>query len=138
MMPAGEYYVGDLCYVMTDKEWDEICSITIKGNKCLDGEFTMNDGRRFATYGTAWGDGEYRDQSGNRYAVDAGLIGCIKVEDIRAEKYQDIERLGKIHKFENDFTTYGGRNDVQWDGTIKIGHICIETDPDFEDEDGDY
>ena len=76
MMPAGKYYVGDLCYVM-HPEWDEFCSITIKEHTCLDGEFNLKDGRRFATFGTKWGDGEYRDQFGNRYGVDAGLIGCI-------------------------------------------------------------
>ena len=56
MMPAGTYYVGDLCYVMSDEEWDQFCSITIEGMNCLEGEFTMPDGRRFATYGTAYGD----------------------------------------------------------------------------------
>ena len=45
MMPAGKYYIGDLCYVMTDDEWREICAIIIKGNQCLDGEFELPDGR---------------------------------------------------------------------------------------------
>lgn len=133
MMPAGKYYVGDLCYVMTDAEWDQFCSITIKGNRCLDGEFEMPDGRKFATYGTAWGDGCYRDQKRNEYSVDAGLIGCIKVEDIRADKYEDIESLGAIHEFASDFFTNGGRNNSgDWDGVIQFGHILIETNP------GDY
>lgn len=140
MMPAGDYYVGDLCYVMTDEEWNEFCKITIKDNKCIDGEFTMSDGRRFATYGTEWGDGVYLDQYGNNYAVDAGLIGCIKVEDIKAEKDNDIERLGKIHKFEHDFTTHGGRGDRDWDGVISIGRIHIKTNDDGfdEDDESDY
>jgi hypothetical protein len=25
-MPAGRYYIGDLCYVMHD-EWDEACAL---------------------------------------------------------------------------------------------------------------
>ena len=110
-MPAGQYYVGDLCYVMTDKEWDEFCSITISNNHCLCGEFEMKDGRRFATYGTAWGDGVYRDQYRNEYSVDSGSIGCIKLEDIKAEKYKDIEDLGAIHTFKHDFTTSGFREE---------------------------
>jgi hypothetical protein len=134
MMPAGEYYVGDLCYVMTDKEWDEFCSITIDGMKCIDGEFTMKDGRRFATYGTAWGDGVYQDQNNGQYAVDAGLIGCIKVEDIKAKKYADIAELGKIHTFQYDFTTSGGRGDRDWDGVIRIGSIHIGTNSDWYDD----
>ncbi len=127
-MPAGRYYIGDLCYVMTDDEWDEFCSITIKGNECLDGEFEMRDGRRFATYGTKWGDGEYQDQHGNRYGVDAGLIGCILVEDIRAEKYPNIENLGAIHEFGTDFVTGGGRGSHNWGGAIQFGRILIQTD----------
>lgn len=135
MMPAGRYYIGDLCYVMDDDEWDEFCSITIKGNECLDGEFVMRDGRKFATYGTRWGDGEYRDQQGNRYGVDAGLIGCIRVEDIRANKYPDIERLGAIHEFATDFVTGGGRGSRNWSGTIQFGRVLIETG---DDEEMDY
>lgn len=134
-MPAGRYYVGDLCYVMTDKEWKEFCDITIKGNQCLDGEFVLEDGRRFATYGTAWGDGLYRDQHKNEYCVDAGLIGCIRVEDIRAEKYEDIESLGTIHEFATDFVTCGGRGTPGWEGTIQFGRVLIETDADSWDED---
>ena len=134
-MPAGKYYVGDLCYVMSDNEWDQFCSITIKGNQCIDGEFEMPDGRKFATYGTAWGDGCYKDQFGNEYAVDAGLIGCIRVEDIRAEKYENIERLGAIHEFKTDFVTSGGRGEANWGGVIQFGRVAIETDPAYEEED---
>jgi hypothetical protein len=133
-MPAGVYYVGDLCYVMTDDEWDQFCAITIKDNECLEGEFTMPDGRRFATYGTAYGDGEYKDQYGNQYGVDAGLIGCIKLTDIKLN-VSDVHYLGAVHTFANDFETTGGRNDTHWDGIIHIGHVRIETDPQVEDED---
>ena len=127
MMQAGKYYVGDLCYVMTNDEWDEFCSITIKEHTCLDGEFQFADGRKFATYGTMWGDGTYRDNYGHRYSVDAGLIGCIRVEDIRASKYADISKLGAIVEFETDFVTSGGRNHFDWEGTIQFGRIAIET-----------
>jgi hypothetical protein len=80
-MKAGTYYVGDLCYVLHD-EWDEVCELIIKDNVCLDGEFTLRDGRRFAIYGTAYGDGNYFDQNGKSYDVDAGSIGCILMNDI--------------------------------------------------------
>ena len=136
MMQSGKYYVGDLCYVMDDVEWDEFCNITIKGNDCLNGEFQFADGRKFATYGTKWGDGEYRDQYGNRYCVDAGLIGCIRVEDIRANKYPDISKLGAIVEFETDFITGGGSGINGWEGTIQFGRVAIETS-DYEDEDED-
>ena len=133
MMQAGEYYVGDLCYVMTDDEWDEFCSLTIKGNQCIDGEFQMKDGRRFATYGTAWGDGVYYDQYGHSYAVDAGLIGCILESDIRAEKYENLLDLGAIVDMNTPFVTSGGRYDKESDGVIQFGTFMIETDPVYEE-----
>jgi len=133
-MPAGKYYIGDLCYVMDDTEWVEFCSITIDGHNVIDGEFQLKDGRRFATYGTAYGDGAYHDQYGHSYSVDAGLIGCIKVEDIRAEKYENLLHLGFIMEFDNSFVTSGGRGDEAWEGVIQFGHVMIETNPEYEEE----
>jgi len=141
MMPAGKYYVGDLCYVMHN-EWDEFCDLTIKGHQCLDGEFNLKDGRRFATFGTKWGDGEYRDQKGNRYGVDAGLIGCIRLEDIDQTCSNNFLDGGTIVEFEHPFSTSGGRAELNrdWDGIIRIGHLLIETDPeyDYEEEEEVY
>lgn len=133
MMPSGKYYVGDLCYVMTDAEWEQFCKITFDGPKVLDGEFELPDGRKFATYCTAYGDGVYHDQYGYSYSVDAGLIGCIKVEDIKAEKYDNLLDLGAIVDFERPFVTSGGRGEKDWEGVIQFGHIMIETDPVFEE-----
>ena len=133
-MPAGKYYIGDLCYVMTDDEWLEFCDITIRGTQVIDGEFQLKDGRRFATYGTAYGDGVYNDQYGNSYSVDAGLIGCIRVEDIRAEKYENILELGSIMEFDKSFVTSGGRSDGSWEGVIQFGHVKVETNPVEEEE----
>ncbi len=138
MMPAGKYYVGDLCYVMDDKEWNQVCKVTIVGNKCLEGEFNLADGRRFAMYGTAWGDGCYLDQFGKEYCVDSGTIGCILLSDVQAEKYDDIERLGAIVTFNNDFETSGCLRGRDSDGNIIFGHIRIDTDPVYEEEENDY
>ena len=133
-MPAGKYYIGDLCYVMTDDEWLEFCDITIRGTQVIDGEFQLKDGRRFATYGTAYGDGVYHDQYGHSYSVDAGLIGCIKVEDIRANNYDNLLDLGSIMEFDNSFATSGGRGETDWEGTIQFGHVMVETNPHYEEE----
>ena len=135
MMQAGKYYVGDLCYVMDDDEWDQVCARTIKGNKFADGEFELNDGRKFAIYGTSWGDGGYQDYYGNEYSVDSGSIGCIKVEDIKDVKDKiDIELLGNIVEFETDFVTGGGRGTKGWNGIIQFGRIAIETDPVYDED----
>ena len=132
-MPAGKYYVGDLCYVM-HPEWDEFCELTIKGERCLEGEFTLADGRRFATLSTAYGDGTYRSNRGTEHSVDAGLIGCIRLEDIRDQQYslEQIMQLGAIIDFEAPFEVSADQ------GLLKFGPVEIETaggyDWDEEDE----
>jgi len=82
-MRPGTYYVGDLCYVM-HPQWKEVCNLMFAsdGNYVLDGEFNLANGVRFALHSTAYGDGTYQDQEGRSYPVDAGLIGCIRLEDV--------------------------------------------------------
>lgn len=128
-MPAGKYYVGDLCYVLHDS-WDEFCDITINDRNCLDGEFNFKDGRRFATFGTKWGDGQYNDQDYHRYFVDAGLIGCVRVEDMDENlREQAGDFGGRIVEFPEPFEVR------EEDGKIYIGHVVIDTDPTFEEDD---
>jgi len=83
MMRPGTYLVGDLCYVM-HPQWKEVCNLMFAtgDNSVLDGEFNLANGVRFALHSTAYGDGTYQDQQGRDYPVDAGLIGCIRVEDV--------------------------------------------------------
>lgn len=83
MMRPGTYYVGDLCYVM-HPQWKEVCDLMFAtdGNGVLDGEFNLANGVRFNLHSTAYGDGTYQDQEGRDYPVDAGLIGCIRVQDV--------------------------------------------------------
>lgn len=131
-MPAGKYYVGDLCYVM-HPEWDECCELFFEGRSdcgCNNGEFTLKDGRRFASYGTAFGDGVYTSSLGTSHCVDSGSIGCIRVEDIRDDSYENIETLGAIIDFPESFET---RSE---DGFIIFAHVEINTAEDdyLEDE----
>lgn len=117
----GRYYVGDLCYL--DIDWDEVCRLTIKDNECLDGVFTLSDGRKFAMYRTAYGDGNYLDQNGSEYFVDSGSIGCIKVPD-------DMTKVdgGNIVVFDTPFTTSSEN------GVISFGHLNIDTDPEIDED----
>ena len=129
MMQAGKYYIGDLCYVMDDDEWREVCELTIVGNKMLEGEFNMKDGRRFAMYHTAYGDGTYYDNNDREYCVDSGSIGCILAKDVKAhDKPYDVMNLGNMINFENDFETTG------YNGEMRFGHVLIETNNDYEFE----
>ena len=131
-MPAGRYAIIDLCYVLHDV-WDEFCALTIKDHQCLDGEFTLADGRRFATLSTAYGDGTYRSNIGTDHSVDAGLIGCILVSDIRDNTYDNIEDLGAIVEFDQPFEVSSDQ------GLLKFGHVMIENAGGYDkDEEEDY
>lgn len=127
-MPAGRYYIGDLCYVMHDV-WDEAVSLMFPPNHSgqgVDGEFTLRDGRRFANFGTRWGDGTYTSNIRTRHLVDSGSIGCIRVEDIRDNTYDNIETLGAVVEFAQPF-------EVSEDsGLICFGAVEIETNPEYE------
>jgi hypothetical protein len=127
-MPAGEYYIGDLCYVMHD-EWDEVCGFICDHERgsAIEGEFTLKDGRRFAVYNTAYGDGVYYDQHDNDYGVDAGVIGCIRTADISESDKENIPD-GHVHLFEKEFPTYTDG------GKLYFGDVVIDTDPDYEEE----
>lgn len=129
MMPAGQYYVGDLCYVM-QAQWDEFCQLTISGNSVKEGEFQLANGVRFASLSTMYGDGTYEDEEGNAYPVDAGLIGCIRVVDIQ-DPNADL-KLGNIINFPNDF------NVDSTNGKLHFGHIAIDTGSEDEDDEDNY
>ena len=129
-MPAGKYWIGDLCYVMQDK-WDAFCETTIAGNDCLSGEFKVGE-ILVASYGTMYGDGEYHDGNGRKYPVDAGLIGCILVSDIDMNDADNVRDMayGHVVDFPTDFDT--GSND----GRIYFGRlVAIDTSDQEEDDD---
>ena len=130
-MPAGRYYIGDLCYVMHD-EWSEVCDLFFPASSYpgqTEGEFTLKDGRRFASFGTAYGDGVYRSNIGTDHAVDSGSIGCIRVEDINDTTYDAdrIKELGAIVEFAQPFEVSEDQ------GLLIFGHVQIET-ADSEEE----
>ena len=123
-MPAGRYYVGDLCYVM-EPEWKEVCRLFFPADappKGIEGEFTLADGRRFASF-AAYGDGSYLSNINTDHCVDSGSIGCILVSDVRDPEgtEEEMTRLGAIVEFTEPFEV---SNDQ---GMLTFGHVQIET-----------
>ena len=125
-MPAGRYYVGDLCYLLSD-EWGDVCNLIIQDHQCLEGKFTLPDGRDFVMFNTLYGDGSYDDNEGREYGVDSGSIGCMLVPEDAPEV-----RGGNCITFRYPFETYSTN------GTLVFGPIRIETgDQDWNDRDED-
>tara|TARA_Y100000310_G_C20704127_1_gene833266 strand:+ start:11228 stop:11617 length:390 start_codon:yes stop_codon:yes gene_type:complete len=120
MLTKGTYYVGDLCYVFSNDEWDEVIATTFGSDgTMLEGEFKLKDGRTFAMYRTAYGDGTYDGCS-----VDSGTIGCILYDDIVLTDNCTpamMQNLGRIEVFTNNFNTYNAG------GIMSFGNVTIDT-----------
>jgi len=124
-MPAGTYMVGDPCYSVPNARWMEwLESADYKNNYILMAEL---DGQMVLGFSTAYGDGEYCDQEGNKYPVDAGMIGLVPVDLIEGGPDAD---LGCVVTFTDDFLCT--RSDA---GLLEFGDIIINTDDEVEDDD---
>lgn len=95
----------------------------------MDGEIVFDNGIKTVHFSTAYGDGFYEDQNGNLYAVDAGLIGCIRIKDI-TDKQADLT-CGNVVNFDYDFECESN------DGVLCFGNIVIDTKNEFNEENED-
>ena len=71
-LPAGRYYIGDLCYAMKDEVYDDIWGRKFRRDY---GIYKNVHGAHFAMRGTEFGDGMFESDCGKKYPVDAGHIG---------------------------------------------------------------
>lgn len=95
-LPAGEYYVGDPCYVFKESErWMKLLDEAGFFQKKAFVEF---EGGVVFSSNTAYGDGHYRASDGQRYPVDAGLLGLVSKSLVDDLEY--AEGCGNIIKFE--------------------------------------
>ena len=111
---AGRYYIGDLSYVITDQSWEHL----FKAENFIESQKQIFKVHPIFTRNTAYGDGEFRDQKGRRYAVDSGTFGIMPSEAI--EKPIPL-KLGHIVIFKQDF-----KADYK-NGVFTFGDIVIDT-----------
>lgn len=89
---AEGFYVGDICYVLEDRVYDEVWG---KHSNYADGVHTDDkSGHSFAVASTAYGDGCYLDNDGHDYPVDAGVIGIVPLELVL--KKNSAFQLGRV------------------------------------------
>ena len=107
------FYVGDICYVLDDPIYHGIW-----GDKhdFEDGLIETEFGN-FAVASTAYGDGEYYDEYGHSYGVDAGVLGIVP-----------WEILEKQEKFRKEYSHYGSDDISILNG---LGHFFEGTEADF-------
>lgn len=124
--PPGTYYIGDPCYVVSDDNWDKLLDDT----DFFENESQSYKGVQILAGDTMYGDGEYEDNYGRKYGVDAGLIGIMPI-DVIDKKYENIEELGSIVEFDENFVA------IVDNGVFKFGDVIINTG-DEDDEDRDW
>jgi hypothetical protein len=125
ILPPGEYFIGDPCYVIPDTEnqklWQESCSVSDLNSEGL---FVIFDGVPWIGLSTAFGDGVYNSNIHTSYSVDSGLIGAVPrsiVDKYSHRSIEELESLGSFQYFEKPFSVESD------EGTLRIGDIKIET-----------
>ena len=131
-----KYYVGDMGYVTSPDEWESYCiSVPVRqellrqyDEEVIEKEhyFNGDENKVFYAFSTAYGDGAYVDNSGRRYTVDSGGLGCIDSRYITDKgKLKDVISKGQAHLIEME-ELYPERVDWQA-GTIIFGDVIIQT-----------
>lgn len=92
LVPAGDYYIGDLCYALKDELYEKVFG----GMGYSTGLYKMSDGSFFMMSHTKCGDGEYPGTNGKSYPVDAGIIG---IAPLSVCKPVEEWSSGEIHTF---------------------------------------
>ena len=107
------FYVGDCCYALDSETYDIWRNLGFeKGTVAISGiEF-------FVDY-TAWGDGEYKDDEGRTYPVDAGVLSVIPYELLEKQKYWQEEMTITNNNPEDAAYNIGGN--------FFYGNVCAIT-----------
>lgn len=126
------FYIGDVCYAMSDEDYDG--EWHKEDYSDFEGEHELR-GHKFAIGGTAYGDGEYEDQIGHRYGVDSGTIGILPYELCEKKNPYELDKLGRfVRAMTATFTAEDGEFD------IKVGSECyhINTNDEYDEDEEDY
>ena len=133
-LPAGEYYIGDPCYVF-DEEWSDFCDLLFENDV-----FEWK-GQKVFVHQTAWGDGTYPLMENesimvSNLGVDAGVIGALPVSLV--ERKID-ERLSKVVTFEEPFVPYYEDGAFYFRGatTNKILYSILTSDEEVDEDETD-
>lgn len=121
-VPAGTYYIGDLCYALGDDVYDNIFG----GTGYEPGIYEEKGSSRvFLVSRTAWGDGEYKGSDGNKFGVDAAIIGICS-----QNLMEKSGRGGHVYTFESPVTCrfVCGRFDFEWTSGWYYNSLQINTE----------
>jgi hypothetical protein len=139
-LPAGKYYIGDPCYVISNhSKWIEF----IESSGFFEDSPEAHIGEdKFWAYETAYGDGSYWCSEGKELPVDSGLIGIVPlsvVEKYYRKNIDSVNDFGVVVEFNDEFNVIFNV-DVENEATHIFGNVrvytnsCDEEDSYDEDE----
>jgi hypothetical protein len=139
--PAGEYYVGDLMYVMRgpirDKMWEvQNEDVSEHGKRIAPDCYQLSDGMTYCELRTG-ADGGYIDSKGREYDVDSASIGCVETKYLEPYKTHPeyYAKSGHIIRFDEPFTCSYGENAIFFGKEVSIS--WGDADESDEEEEGD-
>ena len=108
-LPAGEYWIGDLGYVINDGQWfTRVCKTYYK-----DATVLLEDGHTALIYGTVKGDGHYKTSREFSLGVDSGSLGIMPLDALDREDIaigMNFDR-GAVVEFPDSFICEQKRDD---------------------------
>ena len=131
-LPAGAYYIGDPCYILSDEIYHKILMPLVfetLRNKRNAYEFYSNPNNEYTQRGvvmhTLEGDGLYPSNTGLFFAVDSGQIACIDMACIGIT--EDIDYAVRknsvcIYNFNKPFSCVRYEN-----GVLRFNSVSINT-----------
>lgn len=133
----GKYWIGDPCYVFSDKDWSKLCNLMFPDDgagKDFDDSNTVRvvrrvDGAYAFLFGTFSGDGEYPARIGHvkigSLGVDAGMLSVIPFELLKKSGWGESKSYGIILDFD------GSPNKMSVsEGNFMYGKLVINTSDD--------
>ena len=113
ILPQGSYFIGDICFPLGESNiYKESWAIT----EYEAGVF-RNELGCIVIGETAYGDGVYKDNEGNEYDVDTGVISIISIELINEQRKNEQDLYMKLISMGE--MTRGG-NVFVFDHAIKV------------------
>jgi hypothetical protein len=131
-LPAGRYYLSDLCYALPDPIYDEVWGKQFNYNS---GVYRRSDGAMFIVDHTAYGDGAYRGSDDKTYGVDAGVIAIVSAALTDAPyggTWQELKKPGNFSADGGVFYLEGAPGEAVYVRIDTTG----DGDEDEDEEDG--
>jgi len=137
-MKMGKWFIGDPCYILADKYYDEIWGDKLKYEE---GAYRFSPSSHMVDFivgGTAYGDGCYRGSSGFKYGVDSGTLSVVHEALWDREKiarHKDFKEWGRILNVTHGIASFqGGVFEV----TTNEGKEVINTKDEEDEDDYEY